>query len=58
MAVGDFGVTTLSDLLQEVDSEAAKILKEKEAVVRRLSDLLFEMGTLEGEQLERMMKNA
>lgn len=58
LAVGDFGVTTSSDLLQEADSVAAKILKEKEAVVRRLSDLLFEKGILEGEQLEQLMENA
>ena len=57
LAVGDFGVTTSSDLLQEADSVAAKILKENEAVVRRLSDLLFEKGVLEGEQLEQLMKN-
>ena len=55
-AMGELGVTTVTDLLQEADRTAAKVLTENRELLEKITQILIDKGTLAGDELEEILK--
>ena len=55
-AMGELGVTTELDLLQEADRKAAAILEAHKEALLQVADLLGEKGILDGSELEEQIR--
>lgn len=55
-AMGELGVTTSMDFLQEADQTATRILSEHRGQLEFISSELYQKGSLTGEELERLLQ--
>lgn len=55
LAVGEYGVTTVMDLLQEADRVSTSILEKHQNVLSSLADLLCERKRLSGDEIKKAL---
>lgn len=56
LAVGEFGVTTAMDLLQDADKTATEILLKQKETVMVLADHLLKKGSITGAEFDKMLR--
>lgn len=55
LAMGEFGVTTVNDMLREADQRATEILTRYKNSLQELAEYLYEKGTVSGDELSLMI---